>query len=540
MASTKRCPISAPNEGISRRAFNSLSVLSCAAALTDCRCPSEGRAVESTSSSDASARGTSDVTIVDVDLDEIVGAFARLSGVQGSPHPIALNDVDHRERFRDHHIANVRFPQDCPPNKLTLSGIFPDEGADTEDPGSYHFGTIDPHIEAARSADAEILWQSSYDVGTTDRWMGINLGGRPPDNLDRWSRVVTRCLEHFNNGWADGFESAVRQVEFINEPDGLGGFRGDQRRHLIPAFERFLQTIERYNHEHPESAVTSVGPGIPLCYLDWPRYRPGFEKILTSIRDSGLSLPVFSFHTYGDDVSPVANARLARELRALLDRFGMQSVDLWNTEWQAGGFLREHLDIGLGLVSRWRRGDATEEERQLFGAGLATYALSCKIRWQGVVTGSYYYRANARVFPRAIQRIVSGAGLGTSYLFTPTGEVNHLALQEELTHRIAEGAPLRCSTRWSDDGEIAALGLRTDEPRRADVLLCNLSPRARSFEVRVRGAWTADARLLGETTLESMRANLHHQERPIVQDEAGVVLLSTVLQPLASRLLRLS
>jgi hypothetical protein len=88
--------------------------------------------------------------------------------------------------------------------------------------------------------------------------------------------------------------------------------------------------------------------------------------------------------TYGRDVSPVANERLARALRGLLDRKGVGTTELWNTEWQAGDFLRAHLGVDQERARR-----ATPRERAAFAVGMATYAISCKLRWQGLVAGSY-------------------------------------------------------------------------------------------------------------------------------------------------------
>lgn len=474
MRRTQRQPL------ISRRRFGAVLLAPCLGHLAG-GCKRLGRSRGSEPNTTAPHDAGAATTRVTVDIGAVTGAFERLSGVQGSPHPIVDDDIDHRQRYREHRIAHVRFPQDCPPNTLTLGAIFPDEDADPADAASYHFAAIDKHIAAARAAGATILWQSSYDVGRSDRWMGINLGGRAPHDLQRWSRVVAGCLEHFNNGWAGGMDYAVRNVEFVNEPNGLGGFGGPRLKELIPAFVEFVRTVNRYNRAHTKTPVRAVGPGIPFALPDWSTWQPRFTQLLTRLRETGVVLPVFSFHTYGSDTSPQANQGVARALRKLLDAHGMQTTELWNTEWQGGDFLRKHL--GLPLQSP--RSPSALQLRQ-WGTGLATYALSCKIRWQGWLTGSYYYRANMRAFGRERlgRELVRGTP-GYSLLFSPRGEVRPLALQEKLTAMIARDLPGRCETHWEDDGLLTALGLASSRLDRVGLLLCNLSPEPRSVSLEL-------------------------------------------------------
>src|SRR5688572_14091878 len=73
---------------------------------------------------------------VHLSLDVLLGPFDRLSGVQGSPYPEVPEDVEHVAAYRSHRIERARFPQDCPPNELTLAGIFPNAQANPDDPAS--------------------------------------------------------------------------------------------------------------------------------------------------------------------------------------------------------------------------------------------------------------------------------------------------------------------------------------------------------------------------------------------------------------------
>ena len=469
-------------------------------------------------------------TRAEIDLASVIGPLDRLSGVQGSPYPILPEEPDYIEQFRAVGVARARIDQDCLPNTLTLGGIFPDEDADPTLASSYRFAAIDAHLRAARAAGCDVLWQASYDVGGSDRWVGANLGGRPPADVERYCQVVERCLAHFVSGWADGLDGAVRWVEFLNEPNGLGGFTGPGAARFTPLFLRFLETVERFAAAHPDRPMSAVGPGIPLSLAEWPALRDAFERGVAALQAAGRRLPVFSFHTYGADVSPVANARLARELRAMLDAHGLQDTELWNTEWQAGDFLATHLG-----VDRARGHEASLGQRRAFASGLAAYAVACKLRWQGVVDGSFYYRANQRAFPPSHPALADPTG-PTRY-FARDGSLGALALHEALMRLAARTAPQRCRTAWDDDGLLTVLGLTTRDRGTAALIASNLDPAPRRLIARFAGlprdgANTAEIVRLGAET-RALRA----EPFATATATAATVELAIDLDPLSSCLI---
>ncbi|MGV8124867.1 MAG: hypothetical protein AB2L14_34400 [Candidatus Xenobiia bacterium LiM19] len=416
-----------------------------------------------------------------VDFTRVVGNVARLSGVQGSPFPTVTHDVVKTRLFRDCSIELSRFPQDCYPNTLTLAGIFPDAVANPDDPGSYHFEAIDRHIRAAKDAGSDILWQSSYDIGMSDSWVDANLGGKAPRDLARWGRVVTKCLQHFNNRWAGGIDHSVKYVEFVNEPLGLGGYRG-RGREAISAFIHFLKTIERYNSIHPDTRVDAAGPGIPHSFDTWTEQKRMYSALLDEVRKEKAELPVFTFHTYGKDTSPLSNARLAKEIRALLDEKGFTRTRLWNSEWQAGGHIRAMMPDRFNP-----RGHNSAEERSMFNLTAATYALSCKARWQGILDGSCYYRADLRAFPDDIERKLHVENMETAILFPSDSRVTPLAMQEKLMKNLRKDTPERCYCRNSpDDSSFTCLACRSTGGDTLTLLLCNLSLQKRSCNIRAR------------------------------------------------------
>jgi hypothetical protein len=501
--------------GLSRRVFG-LSVL--AALLPNCR-----RRHSAVPHGDGAPL---EQDAVEIDMGSVLGKLTPLSGVQGSPAPILEGDPDLVASFREAGIQRCRFPQDCFPNTLTLGGVFPVETADADAASSYHFEAIDRHVRAARAAGAQILWQSSYDVGRSDRWKGLNLGGRAPEDLARWTKVVTRCLEHFNAGWSDGFEHSVDAVEFVNEPNGLGGFDGPDAKRLEPAFIAFLDAIERYNQAHTSAPVRAVGPGIPLSFSEWHEFRPRFDQALANLAKLGKRWPVFSFHTYGHDVSPKANQSLARALRELLDRHGMQKTELWNTEWQSGDFLRKHLSIDAS-----KEAAATPKERLVHASGMAAYSIACKIRWQGVVDGSCCYRANRRAFPPDESQ--RHARAGETAFVRANGTLGSMALQELLMGLVMKATPMRCKTELEDDGLLSVAGVRSEDGTRLSVLASNLGLRRRNLDIRVRGQRRAALGKARVVVLDE-RENPSAANRPGATLKGGDLVIEANMAPLTS------
>ncbi|MFO0652489.1 MAG: hypothetical protein U0326_40090 [Polyangiales bacterium] len=203
---------------------------------------------------------------------------------------------------------------------------------------------------------------------------------------------------------------------------------------------------------------------------------------------------------------------------------------LWNTEWQGGEFLSRHLG-----VSRERASLATPGERRAFASGLAAYAIACKLRWQSVVTESFYYRANHRAFPPG--HALPFGELGPGHFFTREGHVGALAMQEALLRDASHIAPERCHTAWNDDGLLACVGLRSHDGTRAALLASNLSTGERVVTARFAGASLNGDLSVRETALAAETRALAVEARPGTRALGGVFEVTATLAPLSSKLI---
>lgn len=196
------------------------------------------------------------------------------------------------------------------------------------------------------------------------------------------------------------------------------------------------------------------------------------DKTAGPVRAQGLPLPVFSFHTYGDDTSPAANARLAAALRALLDREGFAATALWNSEWQGGADIRRRF--GLDGTSPVKLNDG---ERRIAARGMASYALACKAMWQDSLDGACYYMATRRAFPWLLEWTRSPAVMDTFAVFPPASRTTPLARQERWMSDLASATPVRCAVTVagaaSDD--LFVLAGRSAASDRLTVLVASLA-----------------------------------------------------------------
>lgn len=199
---------------------------------------------------------------------------------------------------------------------LPMETIFPDPAADPSDPASYNFVQSDRLILGIRSIGADVLFRIGRTGGTT----------APPPDPARYADIVRHVVDHYNNGWANGFYDTVKYWELWNEPDfGPLWWRGTP--------EEFF---ELYGHVAP--AVKSADPdalvGGPAIAADnnVQAYREGF---LDFVQERRLPLDFFSWHHYAEAHDPWEFVVSARDIRGLLDERGFTNtisvMDEWNS-----------------------------------------------------------------------------------------------------------------------------------------------------------------------------------------------------------------
>ena len=176
------------------------------------------------------------------------------------------------------HIGMVRVgaDSDC---GLSLESIFPDPGADIEDPASYDFAALDAHVAAIKALNtADVLWQAAYNPGQHGECLTLPGGeqrGQPLVNDaagDTLKDVVVHTLRHLNNGPKDwdpaGQAFGVRFVEFMGDPIHNLGYTLDNVATLFPKYRTFAGGIKAWWDDKADGTPTIYVGGMSFLFTD--------------------------------------------------------------------------------------------------------------------------------------------------------------------------------------------------------------------------------------------------------------------------------
>jgi xylan 1,4-beta-xylosidase len=235
-------------------------------------------------------------SVMTVDAKTTVGEFKPLRGVSGAPDMsfVTLSAegpgrgrkaLDVSAGYRDIAVTEVRTHDSMGAGDLDrtdgplapLRGppvgdrggsrdllLFPDLSADPNNPASYNFGPTDKLVEGIRAINADVIFRLGRGSGTT---------AEPPNeskDLAKYAEIIRHVVLHYNKGWDNGYQNAVKYWEVWNEPDlGQIWWRGTPEEYykLYAAAAKAVKAAD---------AKTLVGgPTIALVNEKTP-YREGF------------------------------------------------------------------------------------------------------------------------------------------------------------------------------------------------------------------------------------------------------------------------
>jgi hypothetical protein len=195
--------------------------------------------------------------------------------------------------------------------------IFPDPNADPTDPRSYNFGPTDRLISSIVRIGAQTLFR----IGRSE-----TSDVTPPRDFDHYAAIAEHIVLHYNRGWANGFNYGLRYFEVWNEPDLGRLFWGGTPQQFYELYAKIARAIKRADPQALVGGPTLAKPN------DATAYRDGF---LEYVRAQHVPLDFYPWHWYATDSNdPLDFVRIARNVRARLDRFGFQRtlnvLDEWN------------------------------------------------------------------------------------------------------------------------------------------------------------------------------------------------------------------
>jgi hypothetical protein len=384
---------------------------------------------------------------IKVDFSVDRPALRALHGINKGP--LAANGIiDVTEAQKLLRIPFTRL-HDCHhpnPDVVDIHAVFPDPDADPSLPESYDFPATDEYLAAVRATGAEII----YRLGESIEHQTVKRHVIPPGDPERWAAVCAGVVRHYNKGWAEGFQHAIRYWEIWNEPENRPAmWTGTDARFL----DLYAVTARSLRKQFPDIRIG--GPAFGYCgRFDGERLDPSAfcTAFLERCRREALPLDFFSWHCYTD--RPDQLAARARAVRRLLDAHGFTGTESHLNEWN---YLPGN---SWDILSR----QAAPEERQrsaqlMTGAPGGAFLVASLIELQDA--------------PVDVCNIFHGA-TGIFGLFTEVGAPNrnYHALMA-FTHML--DTPKRARVTGGLPGKLAVLAGTDAGRERAAILVANLS-----------------------------------------------------------------
>jgi hypothetical protein len=389
----------------------------------------------------ASAEETA-VRHISIDATVSVGALRPLSGIQAA-------DAEGTALYRAARIDLVRVSDVI--GAADIDTIFPDMGADVENPKSYNFAATDRLVASIKTAGAEPLFR----VGQS-----ANGGAHPPADPDKWAQIVRHVVLHYNSAWNKGFRYGIRYWEVWNAPDSRLFWAGTPEEYYV-LYAKAAQAIQT-----ADASALVGGPAISKPLIAGA-YR---ENFMDFVRINRLPLDFFSWHFYAvDSNDPYLFVTIARQLRTILDARGFGSTKNVLDEWNADPADQEPSNAA----------------RASFAASSLIYMLG------GPVDAQTYHRADAATQTDATRADVTRTiGRSADEVNSALGAFGAL-----------KSTPVLVRTDGGDEAGFAVVAGRSKDGRIIQILISNYQ--IDSKYLRPRDNW--------DTTLPERRA-LHYRD----------------------------
>ena len=255
---------------------------------------------------------------LNIDPDRTLGPIRELHGVGGGPLTNHFT-YDATEDFRAAGIPfcrthDIEYPFGAG-EFVDIHCIFRDFDKDETDPASYHFTFTDEYFKAILNAGAKPF----YRLGATIEHQPVKLYIHPPKDFEKWGRICSHIVAHYNEGWANGFHMGIDYWEIWNEPDIAPCWTGT-REQFVELYAAAAPVIKR---DHPDVKVGGCAFADPLGALP--------KMWLAAVRERHLPMDFFSWHGYLQH--PRRVKELSEQVDALLAEYGFGNVESIYNEW---------------------------------------------------------------------------------------------------------------------------------------------------------------------------------------------------------------
>lgn len=264
---------------------------------------------------------------IKVDFSKRLGKLKPVNGIDNGP--VCFGSLIDSTRYYKQatfpfcRLHDTNYPH---PREVDIPTIFQDFDADADDPASYTFAATDVYLREILATGAKII----YRLGVSIEHPALKYYVDPPRDFEKWAKICLNIARHYNEGWADGFHMGIEYWEVWNEPDSLNPVREkDNMWSGTPEqyYELYKVTSRLFKEQMPG---VKIG-GYASCGMLLPERYDYFINFLQYVKDHGLPLDFYSWHTYTANLEDIRNnARIARES---LDRFGFTATESILDEW---------------------------------------------------------------------------------------------------------------------------------------------------------------------------------------------------------------
>ena len=243
-----------------------------------------------------------------VDFSRSVGPVKALHGINNSP----VTYGEPLPELREAGIPYARLHDSAGAFGGTyfvdIPNIFPDFGADPDDPASYDFAFTDAYLKGLTASGIKIFYRLGVTIENNWRIKAYRIF--PPEDFHKWARICAGVIRHYNHAWANGFKYNIEYWEIWNEPENPPMWNGSREQF----YELYRIAANHLKNEFPEIKVggyASCGfyavnrPGMSDFYKSFVTY---FEDFLKYVSNPATAAPLdfFSWHLYTTDPEEIA------------------------------------------------------------------------------------------------------------------------------------------------------------------------------------------------------------------------------------------
>lgn len=309
-----------------------------------------------------------------VDFTKNIGPIKPMHAVGQPPFTGKFHgfDFSHMEHLKKAHIPFSRLHDVNGPfggNRFVdIPNIFRNFDADPDNPDSYDFVFTDLLIKEMLNYGLEPIFRLGVTIENQCNIKAYHI--HPPKDFDKWARICEHIVMHYNEGWANGFNSNITYWEIWNEPEnGLN----DGNQMWTGTAEEYYRlydiTAKRLKNHFGDSIKVGgyASSGFRALITDPEKYglnvpaRPlgHIQQIITNYRlnffydffdylkEHNTPIDFFSWHSY----QPVEeNVAMADYIDRYLTEKGFGNIEVHLNEWNPA-FRREDRCSSLSSSS---------------------------------------------------------------------------------------------------------------------------------------------------------------------------------------------